>query len=208
MRLLSKIAIPVLAGLIFFGCSDMVNDPVDISNNENPTLQKGGQKSSASVQLAEGPPSAGNTIVAIATSDPNFSTLVEAVTAAGFVDLLSGNRQFTVFAPTNAAFESTAEVLGLTVPELVTFLVDNDLLGTVLSYHVSPGNKKSNNVLNSGRVNTLEGSFIFLGENGNLGNPATGYNSGLVAADIRASNGTIHVIDFVLLPPALEPFLP
>jgi uncharacterized surface protein with fasciclin (FAS1) repeats len=192
MKVLKKlIIIPVLIAFISFGCSDLTNNPVESSSGENTTLQKGK------------PSESGNTIVDIAVADPdNFSILVAAVQAAGFDGLLSGNRQFTVFAPTNTAFEQLLSDLGLTAPEL---LANTELLKQVLSYHVSPGNKKAQKVLSSGRVNTLEGSFIFAGVVEGVpkvGNENNLY-SDILAADIRASNGTIHVISAVLLPPTL-----
>jgi uncharacterized surface protein with fasciclin (FAS1) repeats len=174
------------AFLSFFGCSEFnANNPVS-DNSE--TLEKR--------------PGNGQTIVEIAASDTNFTYLVAAVQFAELVETLNGNRQFTVFAPVNSAFVDLAAALNL--PSVNDLLTEpyRDLVTSVLLYHVSSGLKFSKNVISSGRVNTLLEQFAFTKvENGSakIGNNTTGY-ANIIAVDIRAINGVIHVLDKVILP--------
>jgi len=145
------------------------------------------------------PTSATKNIVDIASSDENFSTLVEAVVAAGLVDALSGDGPLTVFAPTNDAManlpEGTLETLLL--PE------NKDQLVNLLQYHVVPGNVHSSD-LSDGDVETLNGDTVDVDIDEDDG-AVTVNDANVIAANILASNGIIHVIDAVLLPPEDEP---
>lgn len=136
------------------------------------------------------------TIVDIAAGNDDFSTLVELVQAAGLAETLSGEGPFTVFAPTNAAFEALPTVL-------VDYLVANpDTLAQVLTYHVVEGSVMSGD-LAEGEVATLD-----MGNPIDIALPESGpriNNARVLTADIEASNGVIHVIDTVLLPPAELP---
>jgi uncharacterized surface protein with fasciclin (FAS1) repeats len=135
------------------------------------------------------------TIVEIAAGNPNFSTLVTAVKAAGLAETLSGDGPFTVFAPTNEAFAALPEgtLENLLKPE------NRELLRKVLTYHVVPGDVMAED-LRSGRVATVEGNNVRVRvrRKGVRVN-----NARVVTADIDAKNGVIHVIDRVLLPPDL-----
>ncbi len=148
----------------------------------------------ATSALAARPTQAG-TIVEIAASNPSFSTLVTAVKAAGLAETLSGKGPFTVFAPTNAAFaalpKGTLEML--LKPE------NRDLLGKVLTYHVVSGDLMAKD-LRSGKVATVEGNSVTLKVNKN---GVKVNNINVIKADVSATNGVIHVIDRVLLPPGL-----
>lgn len=177
-----------LVGFSFIGCSD--------SSTINPV-----SSDNSVTNLIEKRPGNGQTIVGIAASDTNFTYLVAAVQFAGLVDVLNGNRQFTVFAPVNQAFLDLAAALNITIEELLTEPY-RELVTTVLLYHVSPGIKFSTNVVKSSRVNTLQGQFAFTKiEDGmvKIGNDANGY-ANIVAVDIRATNGVIHVLDKVIIP--------
>lgn len=135
------------------------------------------------------------TVVDIAVSNPEFSTLVTAVKAAGLVETLSGKGPFTLFAPTNKAFAALPKgtVEKLLKPE------NRDLLRKVLTYHVVSGDVMSKD-LRSGRVATVAGSPVAVKVNKQS---ITVNNSRVVKADIDATNGVVHVIDKVLLPPGL-----
>jgi len=129
-------------------------------------------------------------IVEIAVGNEDFSTLVSLVQAAGLVDALAGEGPFTVFAPTNDAFAKVP-------PVVVDFLLANpDVLTTVLTYHVVPGKVMSSD-LAEGEVATLQGQTVDV----SLSMGAMINNATVIAADIEASNGVIHVIDAVILPP-------
>ena len=143
----------------------------------------------------------GNTIVDVALAanaeSGEFSILIAALQAAEPVVLktLSGNGQFTVFAPTDAAFGALLGELGLTADQLLS---NQALVTQVLLYHVARGNRDSSEVLASSRIRTLNGGFLC--QNGGVLTDANGRASNIVAVDIKASNGVIHVIDRVVLP--------
>jgi len=135
------------------------------------------------------------TIVEVAQGNDDFSTLVAAIVAAGLGDALSGEGPFTVFAPTNAAFEALPEGLleKLLLPE------NKDVLTAILTYHVVSGKVMAADVT-AGDVATLEGSTIAITtDNGVMINDAT-----VTATDVEASNGVIHVIDQVIVPPTVD----
>jgi transforming growth factor-beta-induced protein len=140
-------------------------------------------------------------IVDIAASDPRFSTLVAAVQAAGLVDTLKGEGPFTVFAPTNDAFAAlpAGTVESLLKPENKQQLTD------ILLYHVVPGKVMAADVagLNGKSADTaLKGKQIAIKTD--MGNVLLNDKVKVIATDIEASNGVIHVIDSVLLPPTEE----
>jgi uncharacterized surface protein with fasciclin (FAS1) repeats len=134
-----------------------------------------------------------DTIVGIASTNSSFKTLTVALQAAGLVDTLNGSGPFTVFAPTDAAFAKLPKgtVENLLKPENKAKLIQ------VLSYHVVPGQVLSTS-LRPGPVKTVEGNSVsvMVGTRG-----ITVNQSKVTGADIKASNGVIHVIDTVLLPP-------
>lgn len=140
------------------------------------------------------------TIVDIASSNENFSILTEAVIFAGLADELSGDRQYTVFAPTNDAFVALLEVLGVTAEEF--FVEENkELIRDVLLYHIAPGSRPAEDVVTSDKIRTVSKSFIQVKEED--GNFFVGNDNGfaqIIATDIFAKNGVIHVIDAVMLP--------
>ena len=134
-------------------------------------------------------------IVAVASGNPEFATLVAALTAAGLVETLQGAGPFTVFAPTEAAFAALPEGLlaKLLLPENIAVLT------AILTYHVVPGMVMSTDVA-AGDVATVEGSTIAITTD--MGVMVNGAN--VVAVDVAASNGVIHVIDAVIVPPTVD----
>jgi uncharacterized surface protein with fasciclin (FAS1) repeats len=133
------------------------------------------------------------TIVDVAVSAGSFKTLVAAVKAAGLVDTLSGKGPFTVFAPTDAAFSKlpAGTVDTLLKPE------NKEKLKAILLYHVVAGDVKSTDLKDGESVKTVGGKSITV----HIANGVVTINDAtVVKADIPASNGTIHVIDTVLLP--------
>ncbi|MFO7846635.1 MAG: fasciclin domain-containing protein [Balneolaceae bacterium] len=133
-------------------------------------------------------------IVSIAQDTDNLSTLVAAIEAAGLVDVLKGDGPFTVFAPTNEAFEALPDgtLESLLMPE------NQDQLVEILTYHVVAGEVMSGDLSDGMTAETVEGSevTISLSDSGAKVNDAN-----VEAADIEASNGVVHVIDAVILPP-------
>jgi uncharacterized surface protein with fasciclin (FAS1) repeats len=131
-------------------------------------------------------------IVETAVAAGNFTTLVAAVEAAGLVETLSGEGPFTVFAPTDEAFAALPEgtVEGL--------LADPEALAAVLTYHVVPGSVMSGDLSDGMMATTVNGADITV----SLDMGTVMINDATVTtADIEASNGVIHVIDAVILPP-------
>ncbi len=130
-------------------------------------------------------------IVQTAVAAGSFNTLAAALQAAGLVDVLKGEGPFTVFAPTDAAF---AKLPAGTVEAL---LKDKAKLTAILTYHVVPGNVKAADVVKLTSATTVQGQSVAIAVQGGkvMINNAT-----VTQADIAASNGTIHVIDTVILP--------
>ena len=138
-----------------------------------------------------------NTIVDIAAGNENFSTLVAAVKAAGLIETLAGKGPFTVFAPTNEAFAALPEgtVENLLKPE------NRDALIAILTYHVVPGTVTAADVVKLSSAKTVQGDdiSITLGKDKVMINNAT-----VLMTDLNASNGVVHVIDQVILPPTTK----
>lgn len=139
------------------------------------------------------------TILQVAEANPEFSTLVAAVKAAGLVSTLDGKGPYTVFAPTNAAFAA------LPAGTLQSLLqpANKAELSAILTYHVVPGAVTANHLMD-GPVKTVNGAAFTV--NLASGTPTItdgrGDTAHIVKTDIMAANGVIHVIDAVLLPPA------
>ncbi len=137
------------------------------------------------------------TVVQIAIGSKDHSTLVAAVKAAELVDVLSNTGPFTVFAPTNAAFDKlpAGTVDGLLKPE------KKDALTDILQYHVSVGVYKPEAFKDGQVIGQVNGSNITV----QVKDGKVTLNGGAtIVASIPASNGIIHVIDGVLLPPAAK----
>ena len=136
-------------------------------------------------------------IVDLAAGNKNLSTLVAAVKAGGLVDVLKSDGPFTVFAPTDAAFAALPEgtLESLLKPE------NKDKLVAILKYHVVPGKVMSTDLKNGMEAGTAEGENIKVTLNSD---GAKINNANVVAADVKASNGVVHVIDKVILPPSMQ----
>ena len=140
-------------------------------------------------------------IVELAQATADLSILVEAVVAAGLVGTLSGAGPFTVFAPTNAAFASLLAELGVTKEAL---LANKTLLTAVLTYHVLGSKVESSQISLGAAITTVQGATLRIDAAG-MGlviTDARGRQANIVTANIQASNGVVHVIDKVILPPA------
>lgn len=139
--------------------------------------------------------SAEQTITEIAAGNPDFSILVAALQTTGLDAVLdSDDAQYTVFAPTNAAFEALIDALD-TTPE---GLLARDDLATILKYHVTKGRRYAPSIVNPAPVKMLAGGKVTT-EGTTLNGGGLG-GAEIVATDIEASNGVVHVIDGVLLP--------
>lgn len=138
------------------------------------------------------------TIVDVARDAGDFTVLVQAVEAAGLGATLSGPGPFTVLAPTDKAFTEALASLNLTAAEL---LADKDRLTKILTYHVLPTEALAADVvkLDGQQVTTVNGAKITVDVSGSK---VMVQNATVTATDVMASNGVIHVIDKVLLPPS------
>ena len=133
-----------------------------------------------------------NDIVQTAIKAGNFTTLTTALTEAGLVDALKGDGPFTVFAPTDEAFKNLPD------GALEGLLKDKEALKNVLLYHVVSGKVSSKEVVDLNKATTLNGADLNIKTN----NGKVMINDAdVIGADVMASNGIIHVIDKVLLPP-------
>jgi len=134
-------------------------------------------------------------IVDTAVAAGQFKTLAAALTAAGLVDTLKGPGPFTVFAPTDEAFAKlpAGTLDSLLKPE------NKDKLTAILTYHVVPGEVMASDVVKLKNAKTVNGKMLNFSKMGDkvMANDAT-----ITATDIVASNGVIHVIDTVILPPS------
>lgn len=192
MRYLA-IAFTALSLVLFTACGDTT--PAEEVTEEEPM-----EETMEPEPVAETP-----TIVGIAAGDERFSTLVAAVQAADLVGTLNGEGPFTVFAPTNAAFEKLPEG---TVPSLLE--PDNKgTLSSILTYHVVSGKFMAADVVaaiqdNNGKftINTVQGGTLtatLSGDNVVL-TDTQGNQSTIIVTDVEASNGVIHAIDTVVMP--------
>ena len=139
-----------------------------------------------------------DTIAEIAVTNGNFTTLVAALSCTGLVGAVADpDAELTVFAPSDAAFE----VAGLNATNICSTF-DTETLTTILLYHVVGERRPSPSVINGRNkmISMLAGGAIYPSGNGSLMINANNSTVNIVAADILASNGIIHVIDFVLLP--------
>jgi uncharacterized surface protein with fasciclin (FAS1) repeats len=149
-----------------------------------------------------GQAASGKTIVAVAAGDKRFTTLVALVKQAGLVTTLNGKGPFTVFAPTNAAFTKLKNASPATFTAVTT---DKALLKKVLTYHVLAKRVPSMTAVAAAKkmasVKTVQGESIKLSLMG--GKLTLNGSSKVIVADVKASNGVVHAIDTVIVPPSV-----
>ena len=140
-------------------------------------------------------PAPAGDIVVVATDAGVFGTLLKAATAAGLVETLQSEGPFTVFAPTDEAFAALPE------GTLEALLADPEALKKVLLYHVVEGKVTSDQIVGMTTATSVEGSPIAISVKD--GTVYLNDSAKVVTADVMASNGVIHIIDAVLLPPEM-----
>lgn len=173
--------------------------PQNMQNMQAPTATPAPTDAPATpanpAEAAATPKVGSGTIVEVAAANDSFKTLVQAVKAAGLEEVLSGDGPFTVFAPTDAAFAA----LPKETVEMLLKPENKEVLKQILSYHVIPGAVESS-TLKAGKVQTVQGAPVSV----SIMDKKVMVNDAVVTtADIKASNGVIHVIDKVILPPGL-----
>ncbi|SFH76819.1 fasciclin domain-containing protein [Halpernia frigidisoli] len=198
MKLVKTICAFLVVGAIATSCNK--KETVESVNNTDSTAMATDSTATDNTAMAETP-----NIVGVASANADFSTLVAAVKAAGLAETLSGAGPFTVFAPTNAAFDKlpAGTVDGLLKPE------NMEKLKAVLTYHVVAGKFDAAAVTDAitkgnGKftVTTVQGEKIDLSlKDGKVMlTDAKGGMATVVMADVPASNGVIHAIDTVVMP--------
>lgn len=179
MRRTAIVAASIAAALTLSACGSS-------SNTATPT---------ETPSAVESMPASPGTVVEVASSTEGFSTLVAAITAAGLAETLSGMGPFTVFAPTDEAFAALPEGVldALLLPE------NKDTLVKILTCHVVAGKVMAADVTD-GDVATVESQTVAL----STASGVTVNGANVVTADVAASNGVIHAIDAVILPPDVD----
>ena len=152
--------------------------------------------STPSAPSSEGPTTGKDNIVALAAANGSLKTLTKALQAAGLTETLSGKGPFTVFAPTDQAFAALPQdaLQQLLQPQ------NKEVLVKILTYHVVPS-KVQSSALKSGEVKSVEGGAVNVKVDSATGVMVN--DAKVVQPDIQASNGVIHLIDKVMLPPDL-----
>jgi len=152
----------------------------------------GGGDSTTTTTTLIGP----NTIAGIAEKTADLSTLVTALQTAGLVDILAGSGPFTVFAPTNEAFAAVPPA------ELKYLLNNKTALTAVLEYHVASGKVLSTDLSNGEEIPTLQGENVTVTITSTTNETSVKIdNATVTTANVEASNGVVHIIDQVMIPP-------
>jgi transforming growth factor-beta-induced protein len=191
MNRLTILLVPALA-LAVVACSSSAATPSPAAATPSPAAATPEAPASSSPEPSEA--AMAKDIVATATEAGTFSTLLTAATAAGLVETLQGEGPFTVFAPTDEAFAA------LPAGTLEGLLADPEALKQVLLYHVVSGKVTADQVVGLTSADSVEGSPIAIAVKD--GSVFLNDTAKVVATDVMASNGVIHVIDSVILPPA------
>jgi uncharacterized surface protein with fasciclin (FAS1) repeats len=195
MRNFAFVSMMLFAGsFLLVGCGE--TKPTSTDGDTTPPVTGEGTAEEAettSEAEAEQPAEQTKDIVDTAAAADDFKTLVAAVQAAGLVETLKGEGPFTVFAPTNAAFD---KLPAGTLDELLK-PESKDKLTSILTYHVVPGKVLAADVVNLETAKTVQGGEVTIAVEGESVK-VDGAN--VTATDIDCSNGVIHVIDAVILP--------
>ncbi len=184
MRNFAFVLVVLIAGPLFLaGCADETATPMAESGPSETTSETAPEQ--AEEQAKD--------IVDTAAASEDFTTLVAAIKAAGLVETLKGDGPFTVFAPTDAAFDKLPEG---TLEELLK-PESKDKLTSILTYHVVPGKVLAADVVTLESATTVQGGDVTIAVDGGK---VTVDGANVTATDLECSNGVIHVIDAVMLP--------
>ncbi len=183
---MGAVALAATAMIFVAGCSSSSTAPA-----ETPA------SSAMSSPMESASAMAAGTVVEVAAGDPDFTTLVAAVEAAGLAETLGAEGPYTVFAPTNEAFEA----LPAGTVEKLLKPANKEALTKILTYHVVAGEEIMSSDITAGKVATVEGQKLDITTDGGV--EVNGVT--VVTADIEASNGVIHAIDGVLIPSDVDP---
>jgi uncharacterized surface protein with fasciclin (FAS1) repeats len=189
-RTTAMLALLAATALFAVACGDDEDTKTESDSKDDTSMA-----TSEDEEMVEEDTMAEETITDLAVGNPDLSTLVTAVTAAGLAETLSGPGPFTVFAPNNAAFEKVdkATLDGLLAPEAKADLT------ALLTYHVVPSAAMAGELTDGQELTTVNGATLKVSIDGNTVKIG---DATVVTADVKASNGVVHVIDTVLMPPA------
>jgi uncharacterized surface protein with fasciclin (FAS1) repeats len=185
----SLLAITVIGGLLVLGCGQGREAPA-------PAAETSSTQQEAPKHRSNLPPLHPNNIVSLAVASEDHTTLVAALEAADYVTSVAASGPLTVFAPTNEAFAKLppGTVEGLLEPE------NADQLREILKYHVTTSSLSAKNFRDGQSLGMANGAKATMHVDGDT----LSINDATVIASITATNGTLHIIDTVLLPPAVE----
>lgn len=205
MKNLKSILTLISLSILLFACESLVD------GEKNTLLEESAISDTELRAPAPGNQTIAEIVVAAATNEdePQFTLLLAALEYTGLTGVFTGGGQYTVFAPTDEAFVNLVVELGLEdvsvedVFGVIDTLLGEGTVANVLLYHVAEGRRAANSVVprnarQDRKIQTLLG--VDFSVNSNLGIIADGNAANIVAADISASNGIIHVIDAVILP--------
>ena len=182
------VALLAVGGLVLWQSSDSDDEAVDTATNTTQTTQA--NNSASEVQEAPAP---SQDIVELAQGTESLSILVAAVVQEDLVGTLSSEGPFTVFAPNDEAFGDLLAQLDITAEELLA----REDLSNILTYHVVPAKAMSGDLVDGQKIATVNGGEVTVTiENGVVMID----DAKVIAADVEATNGVVHVIDKVLLP--------
>jgi uncharacterized surface protein with fasciclin (FAS1) repeats len=187
MKQTRTIVFAILFGMTIAACSSGTDSA------ETTVAETVETTAAATTETTEAMSAEAGTIVDVATDAGTFTTLLAAAEAAGLVETLQGEGPYTVFAPTDEAFAALPEG---TLDEL---LADPEALADILLYHVVPGEVMAADVVALDSATTAQGSDVAITVDGDM---VMVNEANVTATDIDASNGVIHVIDAVILPPS------
>ncbi|MCB0480187.1 MAG: fasciclin domain-containing protein [Flavobacteriales bacterium] len=178
-----------LGGMLFTGCNQPAGDNAETTESSAPEQDVSKGQSMVAASEGETP-----NILQVALGSPDHTTLVAAVQAAELEDVLVNAGPFTVFAPTNAAFDALppGTVEDLVKPE------NKATLANIIKYHAAPGKYTGANIKGVMMIGQATGDKVVVEEK----DGATYVNGAKILGTVEASNGVVHVIDGVLLPPA------
>ena len=199
MKNLKTLIVLLILSLVLVACggSEAVTEPTAEPTTEAAPTEEAMAEEPTAEPMEEESMEEMNSIVDIAVADGRFTTLVTAVEAAGLAETLSGEGSFTVFAPTDDAFAALPE------GTLDSLLADPEgALTDVLLYHVVDGAVMAETVVTLESATTLQGEDVAITVAD--GNVFLNETTQVIITDIEASNGVIHVIDTVLLPPSMS----
>ena len=196
--IIGVLAIALIGGAVYFTSSPSLTEPMDEMGMNDMQQDSMGNEEMAdmdeTMDMSDETMAPEVDIVAAAAATPSLSTLVTAVTEAELIATLQGPGPFTVFAPTNAAFDA------LPAGTLETLLdpANQAQLQGILTYHVVPGAVLSGSLTDGMVVETVNGESITI----NVSDAGVSINGSamVTTADITTSNGVVHIIDGVLLP--------